>query len=99
MIEIRSGMKIKTGQFAEIWKGIYSILSGFFFYLVVRSRLLVITLSISLLVDYLSPRVSSGHVFLSVSVSYLPFHYTLSVLYEGYSVDQLSAYEYTTLEL
>jgi hypothetical protein len=38
--EIRRGIKIKTGQFAEIWKGMYSILSVFF-YLVVRSRLLV----------------------------------------------------------
>ena len=40
MFEIRRGMKIKTGQFAEIRKGMYSILSVFF-YLVVRSRLLV----------------------------------------------------------
>jgi hypothetical protein len=30
MFEIRRGMKIKTGQFAEIWKGMYSILSVFF---------------------------------------------------------------------
>jgi hypothetical protein len=30
MIEIRRGMKIKTGQFPEIWKGYFASFSGLF---------------------------------------------------------------------